>query len=113
MNIYLDDERQTPNGYVRTYSVDETIELIKANNGNIERLSLDNDLGVGYEEGRKVLNWIEEQSFNNTLLPIPHIIIHTGNPVAADIMMKSRYNSWKHWINHGYNRIEWLQKDYI
>lgn len=112
MKIYLDDERETPNKYVRTYSVEETIELIKNNNGNIEILSLDNDLGSGCEEGRKVLDWIEQQAFENTLLPIPHIIIHTANPVAEDMMMRVRFNAWKHWINHGYNRIEWLTKEY-
>ena len=30
INIYLDDERETPQGYYRTYSVEETIELIKS-----------------------------------------------------------------------------------
>lgn len=108
MNIYLDDERDTPEGYTRTYTVEETIALIKANDGHIYRLSLDNDLGAGYKEGREVLNWIEEQAFNNTLQPIPHIIIHTGNTVAQDQMMQSRHNAWKYWMGHGYNRIDYL-----
>ena len=113
MKIYLDDERQTPNGFVRTYTVEETIELIKQNNGNVETVSLDNDLGIGLQEGRKVLEWIEEQAYHNQLLPIPNIIIHTGNNVAMDNMMKSRYNAWKYWEKQGHSRIEWFQKDYI
>lgn len=108
MNIYLDDERDTPKGYERTYTVEETINLIKANDGNIEYLSLDNDLGAGQKEGKEVMNWIEEQAHANTLKPIPHIIIHTGNPGARDQMMKARYNTWQHWFRHGYNRTDYI-----
>ena len=112
MNIFLDDDRETPEGYIRTYTVEETIELIKANNGKIEILSLDNDLGIGLEEGREVMKWVEEQAYHNTLLPIPRLVIHSGNNVAQDFMMMARKNAWKYWTQHGYDRIEWLQKDY-
>lgn len=108
MNIYLDDERPTPPGYERTYTVEGTITLIRANDGNIQRLSLDNDLGSGLREGREVLEWIEKQAFENTLKPIPHIIIHTANTVAKDQMMQARYNAWKYWTWHGYNRMDYL-----
>jgi hypothetical protein len=112
MKIYLDDDRKTPEGYIRTYSVEETIELIAKNNGSVETVSLDNDLGIGFREGREVMKWIEEQAFNNTLLPIPHLIIHSGNNVAADEMKKARNNAWRFWVGHGYSRSEYLQKDY-
>lgn len=112
MKIFLDDKRITPDGYVRTYSVEETIDLIKINNGEIETVSLDNDLGTGFAEGREVMKWIEEQAFHNTLIPIPHLVIHSGNPVAIDEMMISRFNAWKFWKRHGYNRIDFLDKDY-
>lgn len=108
INIYLDDERETPEGYIRTYNVEETIELIKQNNGNIYILSLDNDLGSGLEEGHKVMDWIEEQAFNNTLKPIGRLIFHTQNPGAEDKMMKARFNAWKYWEKHGYKREDWI-----
>lgn len=104
MNIYLDDERSTPDGYVRTYSVEETIKLIQENDGEVYMLSLDNDLGSGMKEGKEVLNWIEEQAYNNTLKPITHIIIHTGNPSAREQMLKARFNAWQYWMNNGYKR---------
>ena len=113
MRIFLDDLRETPEGYERTFTVEQTIELIKANNGNVEVVSLDNDLGLGLREGYEVMNWIEEQAHNNTLKPIPHLLIHSGNSVAVNRMMMARFNSWKYWIAHGYNRIEYLQKNYI
>lgn len=108
MNIFLDDKRETPDGYIRTYTVEETINLIKTNNGNVNTVSLDNDLGIGFKEGREVMKWIEGQAFNNELLPIPNLIIHSGNPVAKDEMSMARFNAWKYWQSHGYNR-----KDYI
>ena len=111
INIYLDDERDTPPGFVRTYTVEETIELIKQNDGNIEKLSLDNDLGIGLREGREVMSWVEEQAFNNTLKPIPYLIIHTANPVAENQMMSARFNAWKYWIRHGYNRTDYKKYD--
>jgi len=106
IKIYLDDERPTPKGYIRTYSVEETIELIKQNNGNILIISLDNDLGTGYTEGKEVMRFIEENAFNNTLLPIPHLIIHTANPNAKNDMMKARFNAWNYWVGHGYKWID-------
>ena len=36
MNIYLDDDRVTPDGYVRTYTVENTIDLIIKNNGTAD-----------------------------------------------------------------------------
>lgn len=97
LKVYLDDERETPEGFHRTYTVEETIEFIKANNGHIHTISLDNDLGSGYKEGREVLNWLEEQAFNGTILPIKYIIIHTGNSYAMQQMMQARYNCFRYW----------------
>ena len=108
MNIFLDDKRETPDGYIRTYTVEETINLIKTNNGNINTVSLDNDLGTGFKEGREVMKWIEGQAFNNELLPIPNLIIHSGNPVAYDEMSMARFNAWKYWQSHGYNRNDYI-----
>lgn len=113
MKIFLDDTRDTPEGYERTFTVEQTIELIKANDGNVEVVSLDNDLGTGFREGYEVMKWIEEQAFYNTLQPIPHLFIHSGNSVAVDNMMMARTNAWKYWRNHGYDRTKFLEKNYI
>jgi len=40
MKVYLDDERNTPEGWVRTYTVEETIEHLKTR--AVAELSLDN-----------------------------------------------------------------------
>lgn len=104
VSIYLDDLRPTPDNFdIRTYTVEETIKAILANDGNIYCISLDNDLGVGYKEGREVLKWIEEQAYEKKIKPIDHIFIHTGNPVAQNEMMMARFNTYKYWAADGYD----------
>jgi len=59
MRVFLDDERTTPEGWVRTYWPDETIALLKA--GGVEEVSLDHDLGDDQRgTGYDVILWIEE-----------------------------------------------------
>jgi len=43
MKVYLNDERKTPDGWVRVYWPDEAIELLKT--GCVADISLDHDLG--------------------------------------------------------------------
>ena len=88
VNIFLDDVRETPHGFIRTYTVDETIEELKVNNGNVGILSLDNDLGLGLPEGYFVLDWIEEQVMTNPDFIMPDMIrIHSQN-MAAKVRME-------------------------
>jgi len=87
MKVYLDDERTTPEGYTRTYTVDETITLLETR--QITHLSLDNDLGDGYTCGYAVMDWIEEAVYNDPTFPIPHITIHSANPVRAASMKQT------------------------
>lgn len=86
INIFLDDCRITPNGYVRTYTVEETIELLEKHKGEIGIVSLDNDLGEGLKEGYVVAEWLEEQYYLNNY-PLPdNIIAHTMNIIAKHRM---------------------------
>ena len=50
MKVYLDDVRQAPEGWVRTYTVAETIELLKT--GEVVELSLDHDLAPEHYAGQ-------------------------------------------------------------
>lgn len=91
VNIFLDDVRETPHGFIRTYTVDETIEELKVNNGNVGILSLDNDLGLGLPEGYFVLDWIEEQVMTNPDFIMPDMIrIHSQNSAAKVRMERVR-----------------------
>lgn len=82
--IYMDDLRKTPSGWIRTYTVEETIEVLESR--KVTHLSLDNDLGEGMVEGYKVLDWLEEQVFFDKTFPIPLIRIHSSNASRVEYM---------------------------
>lgn len=83
MKIYLDDERQTPDGWIRVYWPEEAIALLKA--GGVEVISLDHDLGDDSRNGYDVVLWIEEQVYTSDYIP-PEMRVHSANSSAADKM---------------------------
>lgn len=91
MKVFLDDIRPEPNGWVRTYTPQQTIDLLKT--GKVTDLSLDHDLGIdcmsdedGLEQtGYDVILWIEEEVICNGFVP-PKITIHSDNPVGRQKM---------------------------
>ena len=85
MKVYLDDERPTPKGWKRTFTVAETISLLET--GNVTELSLDHDLGnddlgTGYD----VILWIEEAVYLQNFTP-PKIYVHSANSSARQKML--------------------------
>lgn len=84
MKIYLDDERETPIGWRRTYWPQETIELLQL--GTVNELSLDHDLGDDeHGTGYDVIVWIEEQVALTDFVP-PAIQVHSANSSARTKM---------------------------
>jgi len=84
MKVYLDDERQTPPGWVRVYWPQEAIELLET--GEVTEISLDHDLGddergTGYD----VVLWIEEAVATLSFTP-PLIHVHSANTSARQKM---------------------------
>ncbi len=80
MRVFLDDERQTPEGWVRVWWPDETIALLEG--GEVIELSLDHDLGddargTGYD----VVLWIEEAVATLGFKP-PVMRVHSANSSA-------------------------------
>lgn len=85
MRVYLDDERATPDGWVRTFWPSEVIALLET--GQVLELSLDHDLGddergTGYD----VVLWIEEAVALNGFVP-PRITVHSANSSAREKML--------------------------
>lgn len=81
MKIFLDDERETPDGWVRVYWPAEAIALLES--GQVDELSLEHDLGddtrgTGYD----VILWIEEAVALRGFIP-PKIVVHSANSSAA------------------------------
>lgn len=80
IKVYLDDERKTPEGWVRVYWPEEAIELLKK--GNVSEISLDHDLGDDeHGTGYDVVLWIEEQVFLNNF-KAPNMNVHSANSSA-------------------------------
>lgn len=85
MRVFLDDERATPDGWVRVYWPNEAIELLKT--ATVAELSLDHDLGddergTGYD----VVLWIEEAVALRDFNP-PKITVHSANSSAREKMI--------------------------
>ncbi len=69
--------------------------------GNVEAVSLDNDLGLGtgpMTEGRHVLDWIEDQVANGSIDRFD-IQIHTQNSQARQVMEVVRERVYRRWDN--------------
>lgn len=80
----MDDARTTPTGWDRTYTVAETIARLETR--QVTHLSLDNDLGEGQDEGYKVLDWLEEQIYNDMTFPMPEVTVHSSNAARVEYM---------------------------
>ena len=90
MKVYLDDERKTPDGWVRVYWPDEAIELLET--GNVAEISLDHDLGDDeHGTGYDVVLWIEEAVYTQNFIP-PIIAVHSANPSAREKMERGIRN---------------------
>jgi len=84
MRVFLDDERTTPDGWVRVYWPDEAIALLET--GQVDELSLDHDLGddergTGYD----VVLWVEEAVALRGFRP-PKMSVHSANSSARQKM---------------------------
>lgn len=85
MKVFLDDERQTPEGWIRVHWPDEAIALLET--GKVLRISLDHDLGDDLRgTGYDVITWIEEAVRLRAFCP-PRIDVHSANPAARDRML--------------------------
>ncbi|KQZ30492.1 cyclic-phosphate processing receiver domain-containing protein [Duganella sp. Root1480D1] len=85
MRVYLDDERSTPEGWMRVFWPEEAITLLES--GSVVEISLDHDLGddergTGYD----VVLWIEEAVALRGFKP-PRISVHSANSSARDKMV--------------------------
>ena len=80
MKVYLDDERETPTGWVRVYWPEEAIALLE--NGGVDEISLDHDLGDDQRgTGYDVVLWIEEAVATRGFFS-PKMKVHSANSSA-------------------------------
>lgn len=80
MRIFLDDERATPEGWVRAYWPSEVIALLER--GGVIEVSLDHDLGDDQRgTGYDVILWVEEAVATRGFKP-PKLKVHSANTSA-------------------------------
>lgn len=92
MKVYLDDERSTPDDWVRVYWPDEAITLLET--GEVTELSLDHDLGDDERgTGYHVLLWIEEAVAIRGFRP-PIMKVHSANSSARQKMEAAIDTIW-------------------
>ena len=78
IKLYLDDERPTPEGWLRCSTAASAIDILAHN--AVEVVSLDHDLGLGDDHtGYTVAKWIEEQAHTRPDYVPPVVRCHSDN----------------------------------
>ena len=80
ISLYVDDIRNAPEGWACSRTYQSTISLFETGWFEIDKLSLDHDLGEE-KTGYDIAKYIVE---NN--IKINEIFLHTANPVGRDNM---------------------------
>ncbi len=100
MNVWVDDIRPAPDGFVWCKSTNEALRLIVGNIENVERIDLDHDMGDTFGgDAIRILNEIERKSrlsdtFSERVKKIK-FRLHTANPVGEQNMRAIiRKNEW-------------------
>jgi hypothetical protein len=93
MKLYLDDERETPEGWTRVYTAYGAILALQT--GEITEVSLDHDLGTE-EDGYDVAQWIEISAWDETLKRLKWNV-HSANPAGASRMRAALMSADKYW----------------
>ncbi|GAB6989434.1 cyclic-phosphate processing receiver domain-containing protein [Paenibacillus pini] len=87
INLYVDDLRDCPDGFVVARTYKEAIKILKNKEVNI--LTLDHDLGED-EEGKELPNGYDlVKYFCEHGLKVNKIYIHTDNPVGRKNMYET------------------------
>jgi hypothetical protein len=86
MKIWLDDERPSPgDDWVVAKTAEEAVDLLGDNEGRVEIVSLDHDLGDGNGTGYDIASYLEWR--HHMSFPTPGTIrIHSANPVGRGRM---------------------------
>ena len=87
INIYLDDCRKCPNGFVLAKNTDELMELF--NNNEVNILSLDHDLGVNDNNELLDTGYDFVKYFCENGLYADQIYIHSDNVVGRANMYET------------------------
>lgn len=94
IRIWLDDEREAPEGYIHCHSVNETIRRIHECERQcvfIEELNLDHDLGDYAKDGGDAIGLLDFLVERETFYKV---VLHTANPVGRANMQRTIDRYW-------------------
>ena len=101
MKLWLDDLRNAPDGWRRSYCVADAIRvLLRGGAYHFDEVSLDNDLGAGEPEGYVVAEFIAFAA-RYELLPRMKLAAHTQNEVAKKRMEQAFAEAKATWDSKG------------
>jgi hypothetical protein len=89
MKLYLDDEREAPEGWIRVHTVPDLIHMVRNSANEVQVISLDHDLGEGELSGYDFLKWLEEEVAHARIKSISEIHIHSANPAGVKNMQSA------------------------
>ncbi|CEG26336.1 cyclic-phosphate processing receiver domain-containing protein [Bacillus sp. B-jedd] len=84
INLYVDDLRDCPKGFIVARNIDEAIKYIE--NGDVHILSLDHDLGEDEKGNLLPTGYDLVKYFREKGLRADKIYLHTDNGVGRDNM---------------------------
>lgn len=87
MNLYVDDLRKCPVGFVKTINYEDTIKVLNKENINI--LSLDHDLGLDTNGDLALTGYDIVKYICQNNIKINKIYIHTDNVVGRENMYQT------------------------
>jgi len=86
INIFLDDIRKCPDGFIAARTVEEAIKLFKY---NVNIISLDHDLGQDENGNLRKTGYDFVKYFCENGLEAKKIYIHTSNPRGREDMYQT------------------------
>lgn len=99
MNMFIDDLRPAPDGYVVCRSSEEAISWVK-DNGCPEFISFDHDLG-GEDTSMVFIDWLINATLDG-VVSIPSgfdFKVHSANPIGAK-NIESKMGNFLKFLNH-------------
>lgn len=86
MKVWLDDEREAPEGWIWEKDPLAVIDMVAL--GKVTDISLDHDLGAE-TTGYTVLASLESMIVGNMIEKVPKIEIHPANPIGQEMMERA------------------------
>jgi hypothetical protein len=86
-NLWIDDERTNPEGWVWVKTALDAIKALRV--CQFDTISFDHDLGDDGGTGYEVLLYLEAEVFRDPKYRCPKMLIHSANPVGRQRMQQA------------------------